>query len=205
MRILGRLSSVNVQKVVWCAGETGRAFERQDVGGAFGGNTTVDYLAKNPNGRIPVLEDGDVVLWESNAIVRYLAARYGDGHLWPADPVERAFVDRWMDWASLTLNAAMHTAFWQLVRTPPERRDAAAIEASIQATEAAIAILDGALAGRAYIGGGSFTMGDIPLGANVHRWLNMPISRRPAPQVEAWYARLMTRPAAQAALPLPIT
>lgn len=204
MRILGRISSINVQKVVWCAEDLGLAYERVDVGGKFGGNDTAEYLAKNPNGRVPVLEDGDLVLWESNAIVRYLAAKHGAGTLWPTDPAARALVDRWMDWGSMTLTAAMHGAFWQLIRTAPEKQDKALITKSIAEAEAAIAILDTALAGKSFIGGPAFTMGDIPIGCAVHRWLNLPITRQPASHVAAWYARIMERPGARAVLTVPI-
>jgi len=205
MRILGRISSINVQKVVWCAQELGLAYERVDVGGKFGGNTTPDYLAKNPNGRIPVVEDGDVVLWESNAIVRYLAAKHGSGSLWPTDLVVRADADRWMDWASMTLTMAMHGAFWQTVRTPPEQQDKALIAKSTAEGQAAIDILDKALAGRTYITGDTFTMGDIPLGCAAHRWLNLSVPKKSAPNVERWYGRIMERPAVRTVLTTPIT
>ena len=115
LRILGRISSVNVQKVVWCADELGLAYERVDVGGTFGGNDTPDYLAKNPNGLVPVIEDDGFVLYESNAIVRYLAAKHAEGTLWPRDPRQRADVDRWMEWQSTGYTPAMLVAFWQLV------------------------------------------------------------------------------------------
>jgi len=205
MRILGRLNSVNVQKVVWCAQELGLGYERLDVGGKFGGNTTPEYLAKNPNGRVPVLEDGDLVLWESNAIARYLAAKHGAGTLWPIDPAVRALSDRWMDWGTMTLNAAIHTAFWQTIRTPEEQRDAAAIAKSAAESQAAMDILDGALAGKAFVLGEQFSMGDIVVGCSTHRWINLPIGPKPGRHVQAWYERILQRPAVKSVLITPIT
>jgi glutathione S-transferase len=205
MRILGRLSSINVQKVVWCAEDLGLAYERVDVGGPFGGNSSPEFLAKNPNGRIPVVEDGDTILWESNAIVRYLAAKYGAGTMWPEDPAKRAVADRWMDWASLTLTTAMHAAFWQLIRTPEDKRDAAAIAKSVEESRAAMVVLEGGLAGKSFILGHEFSMGDIPVGCAVHRWLNLPIERPRLIHVEAWYGRLLERPGARKVLVSPIT
>lgn len=205
MRILGRLNSVNVQKVVFCAEELGLAYERIDVGGKHGGNTTPEYLAKNPNGRIPVLEDENVILWESNAIVRYLAAKHGAGKLWPTDLVHRADADRWMDWSSVTLVPAMTAVFWQTIRTPTDKQDKDLIERSTVETQKAIDILDRALAGKRYITGDTFTMGDIPIACATHRWLHLPVPRKPSPNLQVWYERVMERPAAGKTLEVPIS
>lgn len=200
----GRMTSVNVQKVVFALGECGVAYERHEAGGAFGVVDTPEYRAMNPNGLVPVLVDGDLVLWESNAIVRYLAARYAAGRLWPEDPGRRALADRWMDWQQTVLNPALGPAFHGLVRTAPDRRDPAAIEASRAKTEAALVILDAYLAGRDWLDGDAFGMAECVVGASVHRWLNMPIAREPRPNVERWYRTVFARPSAPAALPLPI-
>ncbi len=205
LRIWGRLSSVNVQKVVWTARELELPFERIDAGGAFGGNRTPEYLRMNPNGKIPVIDDDGFVLWESNAIVRYLAAKHGEGSLWPADPRRRADADRWMDWQATELTPAMRDAFMQLIRTAPEHRAPALIEASNAATEALMTILDDHLAGRRYLTGDAFTVGDIAAGAAVHRWFGLPQPHAPRPNVERWYRQLMTRPATGGVLTLPIT
>ncbi|HYC35986.1 MAG TPA: glutathione S-transferase family protein [Usitatibacter sp.] len=194
LRIWGRLSSVNVQKVVWCADELGLACERIDVGGKFGGNDTPEYLAMNPNGLVPVIEDEGFVLYESNAIVRYLGARHGDGSLWPADLRHRADADRWMEWQSTAYTPAMWGAFWQLVRTPAEKRDAALVESSRAKSEKLSSILDAHLATRRFLTGGTFTTADIVVGCAAHRWLNMPIERKPRPNLERWYAELKSRP-----------
>jgi len=204
LRIWGRLTSINVQKVVWCADESGVAFERIDVGGTFGGLDTPQFLALNPNRKIPAIEDGDVVLWESNVIVRYLAARHAAGTLYPGSPAERGRVDQWMDWQQTELGRAMTDAFTQLVRTPEPERDMRRVEASARATEPVVAILDHHLAARAFVAGDRFTMGDIPVGLQVHRWLGLPLERTPRPHVEAWYARLRQRAGAQRVLSLPV-
>ena len=205
LRIWGRLSSINVQKVVWTARELALPFERIEAGGAFGGNRTPEYLRMNPNGKIPVIEDDGFVLWESNAIVRYLAAKHGAGTLWPNDLRQRADADRWMDWHATELMPAMRNAFMQLIRTAPEQRSQTLIEESNTATEPLLAILDSHLAGRDFLCGNHFTMGDIAVGSSVHRWFGLPQPHAPRPNVERWYRRLVTRPAVAGVLTLPIT
>jgi len=205
LKILGRLSSINVQKVVWCADELGLAYERVDVGGKFGGNDTPDYLAKNPNGYVPVIEEDGFVLYESNAIVRYLAARGASRGLWPEDLRERADVDRWMEWQSNTLSPGQRDAFWQLVRTPPEKRDAATIEASRVKSEKCAAILDAHLAGHRFLAGERFTAADVVVGCSVHRWLNLPLGRTARPNLERYYGELKARPASRQVTHQPVT
>lgn len=205
LKIWGRISSINVQKVVWAAGEVGQPFERIDAGLHFGINKTPEYLAKNPNGLVPTLEDGDLVLWESGAIVRYLAARYGAGTLWPEDPVVRARADMWMEWSAVTLNPAFGPAFYNLVRAPVAERDPAAAAASVNKTEPLVAILDAHLSRSPFVGGNAFTMGDIIAGVMAHRWLHLPVEREPRPHLESWYRSIASRPAAAAALALPLT
>ncbi len=203
-RIWGRLSSVNVQKVVFAAEELAIPYERIDAGGAFGVVDTPEYRAMNPNGLVPVLQEGEFVLWESNAIVRYLAAAHAAGTAWPDDPAERALADRWTDWQSATLNPAMWHAFVNLVRTSPEKRDMAAVAASQQRAEALFAILDDALAGRDFLAAGRLTIAELVLAPSVHRWLNMPHEAGAHPNIRRWYTGLMERPAARAAMPLPV-
>ena len=205
LRIMGRINSINVQKVVWCARELGLPFERTDIGGAFGGTETPAYRAINPNGLVPVIDDDGFVLWESNAIVRYLSAGHGEGSLWPDSLKARADADRWMDWQATELGPTMRHAFIQLVRTTPEKRDQTKAVASANASERLIAILDEHLAKRDYMAGRAFTMGDIPAGLQMHRWLGMGVSRIPRPNIEAWYARLRARSRAQEVLSLPVT
>jgi glutathione S-transferase len=194
LRIWGRISSVNVQKVVWCADELGLDYERIDCGGKFGRNDTPEYLAMNPNGLVPVIEDDGFVLYESNAIVRYLAAREPGASLWPDTPRGRADADRWMEWQSTAFTPAMWGAFWHLIRTPEDKRDAALIESSRAKSEKLAGILDAHLATRKYLTGAAFTPADIVVGCAAHRWLNLPLARTPRPNLERWYAELKARP-----------
>jgi glutathione S-transferase len=194
MKIWGRANSINVMKVLWTADECGLKYEREDVGGAFGGNDQKWYLDMNPNGVVPTIDDGGRIIFESNAIVRYLAAKYAAGSLWPNDPGLRSEADRWMDWNS-TINGAMRDVFWGLIRTPPEKRDMAAIGKAAAETGKLWERLDQKLAGKSYVAGQHFTMGDIPIGCFVHRWYALPIERPDLKNVKAWYERLKTRPA----------
>ena len=205
LRIWGRLSSINVQKVVWCCDELGIPYERTDVGGAFGGNNTPEYLAMNPNGLVPVIDEDGFILYESNAIVRYLAARHGAGTLWPEDLRARADADRWMEWQSTGFTPAMWGAFWQLVRTPPEKRDAALVESSRAKTERLAGILDAHLRGRRYLAGDAFSPADIVVGCAAHRWLNMPVARESRPELARWYASLKSRPGSRQVTSSPVT
>ncbi len=194
LRILGRLSSINVQKVIWCCDELGLKYERVDIGGKFGGNDTPEYLAKNPTGLVPTLEEDGFVLPESDAIVRYLCARHSAGDLWPEDLRERAQADRWMVWASTSFISAMRDAFWELIRVAPEKRNAAAVEASRAKCEKCAAALDAQLAKRRFVTGERFTAADIVVGTAVHRWLNLPLARTPRPNLERYYLELKSRP-----------
>ena len=210
LQIWGRLSSINVRKVVWCAQELGLAFSRTEAGGPFGVVQTPAYRALNPNGLVPTIEadDGDaaggrVRLWESNVIVRYLAARHSHGDLYPGPLPARFDAERWMDWQQTTLNPAGREAFIQWVRTPAERRDAAAAERSVRAAEPLFARLDTHLATRAFMAGDRFTIADIPIGCELHRWFGLPAAlyARPAwPSLERYFAALRARPGAREVL-----
>ena len=205
LKIWGRLTSVNVQKVVWCADELGLAYTRIDAGRDFGLLETPEYLAKNPNGLVPVIEDDGFVLWESNAIVRYLASQYDEGRLWPADPRIRADADRWMDWQATSFNPAIGPAFWQLIRTPPGQRDPLVIETARDSGEKKLALLDAHLAASDFVAGSSFSMGDIPLGCSVDRWYKLPLVRQSHPHVERWYAALCSRGGARQVVELALS
>lgn len=197
IKIWGRKNSVNVQKVLWCCDELGIPYERVDAGGEFGGTREPEYLAMNPTALIPTIRDDGFTLWESNTIVRYLAAQYGTGPLWPEDPTARALAEKWMDYQLGTVWVAFRAAFLGLVRTPPEKRDPDQIEASLKSTAEALAILDAHLAGEDYVAGADLTVGDIALGSTVYRWLNMEIERPKMANLEAWHDRLATRSAYQ--------
>jgi len=205
LKIWGRTNSLNVKKVLWCAEELGLEYERIDAGLEYGVVNTPEYRRLNPNGLVPTIDDDGFVLWESHAIVRYLAARHGVGTLWPDDIRVRADADRWMDWATSTLNPAMRVVFWGLVRTPPAERNEKAIADSIVRSGELFAIVDAALADRSFIAGDGFSMGDIPLGCHAYNWMMLPIERRPLPRLEAWYQRLTNRPGFRKVVMLPLS
>ncbi len=195
LKILGRNNSVNVIKVLWCAAELGLDFDRTNIGGAFGGNDQPEYLAKNPMGRVPTVEDGDLILWESQAIVRYLAATHGIGTLWPEDPGERALSDLWMDWYTAHLHPPMTTIFWGLVRTAEADRDNDAITAAKVEAGKLWSVLDQHLEGRDFVNGEQLTIGDFPVGAAAFRYYSLVEERPAMPNLNKWYAALGERPA----------
>lgn len=205
IQILGRPNSVNVQKVMWAAAEIGVSVNRHDIGGAFGGNDTSEYLSQNPNGRVPTLVDGDFVLWESNAIVRYLSENHGAAPWYPEASHDRALCGQWMDWYLTTLHAPMTVIFWQLIRTAPEDRDHAAIAAAIEEASPVWAILDKHLKNRLYILGDELTMGDVPLGCSAYRWHTMDFTRPDLPNLKRWWDRLAERDAYKEHVMLPLT
>lgn len=204
LKIWGRKNSSNVRKALWCAEEAGLAYERIDAGGAFGLVNDAPYRALNPNGVVPTLDDDGFVLWESNTIVRYLAARYAPA-LYPQDLQQRASAEKWMDWTTSSFAAPFRTVFWGTLRTPPEQRDPAAIQAAIDTCVALLAVPEAALAKQPYLSGEQLGMGDIPLGSFIYAWFEMPIERPPQPHLQAWYARLKARPAYRAAVMTDLT
>lgn len=194
LKVWGRKNSSNVQKTMWAVGELGLAYQRLDIGMEFGGNDTPEYRAINPNGLVPTVQDGGFVLWESNSIIRYLAARYGPGTLEPAGLRSRAIANQWMDWQVSTFLPAFSKVFWEMVRTPPSQRDCGAIaKAKMQSVDAA-GILDAALQGNAYLAGNSFSMGDIPMGVFIYRFRALVPERPPMPHLDRWYGLLLDRP-----------
>ena len=195
LKIWGRNNSVNVIKVLWCAAELGLDFVRTDIGGAFGGNDQPEYLAKNPMGRVPTVEDGDLILWESQAIVRYLASTHGIGTLWPEDPGERALSDLWMDWYTAHLHPPMTTIFWGLVRTAEANRDNDAIAAATVEAGKLWSVLDQHLEGCGFVNGDQLTIGDFPVGAAAFRYYSLVEERPAMPNLDRWYAALGERPA----------
>lgn len=204
LKIWGRTNSVNVKKALWAAEELGLKYERIDAGMQFGVTRTPEYRKMNPNSLVPTIEDDGFVLWESHAIVRYLAAKHAAGTLWPTDLRVRADAERWMDWA-FTFQNAMRDVFWGLIRTPPEKRDLKAIEAGARRSADLIQIAEKTLEKRPFMAGERFTMGDIPIGCEVQRWMRVPIERPRLPHVEAWFERLRARPAFLRVVDVPLT
>ena len=199
--VWGRATSSNVMKALWGLGELGLPFQRIDVGGAFGKTDTPEYRAMNPTGLVPTLQEGEFTLWESNAILRYLAQVHASGTpLWPEEAHARADIDRWMDAQQTVLNRPMSGVFWGLVRTPADKRDLAAVAASIAETARAWGMIEPHLARHAFIAGPKFTLCDIPWGVHAHRWFGMDylgLTRPELPSLRAWYDRLCQRPAYQ--------
>jgi len=206
IKIWGRNTSSNVQKVMWAVGEIGLPHRRIDIGGPFGKNREPAYLAMNPNGLVPTLEEEDgFLLWESNSIVRYLAAKHRAGMLEPADLRARARANAWMDWQLSVLGPAIFQCFWGLIRTPPEKRNYAAIEESKKKTTEAIGILDGELGKSAFVAGEAFSYGDIPSAVMANRYRQLVPERPAFANFERWYAAIAARPAFKdqvAAVPL---
>ena len=205
LKILGRDTSSNVMKVLWACAELDLEFEREDIGGKYGGNDTSDFLRLNPNGLVPVIVDDGFINWESNSCVRYLAAKHDPGGLYPDNLQVRAVAERWMDWQVTTVSPTMIPVFRGMIRTAPENRDMDAIQASRAALSAKMSIINNVLAENTFMTGDTFTMGDIPLGIAAWRWFNMPIEREEYPHLKRWVDALGERPGYQRHIMKPVT
>ncbi len=198
LKIWGRATSSNVQTAMWAAAEVGQPVERLDWGGSFGGNDTPEYRAMNPNGLIPVLEDGDVVLWESPVIVRYLGARYGSETFWPSDPADRARLDMWAEWTKTSVAPELiYKIFWHLVRTPEPRRDMTVVAAGADALAKLMPRLDARLADVDFLGGEDVCFADIVTGHVLYRYMTLEFPKAETPNLDAYYERLTARPTFQ--------
>ena len=196
LKILGKPTSINVRKVLWLCAEIGVPFDNEPWGAGVRSTDAPGFRALNPNAQVPVIVDGDFVLWESNTICRYLAGRHGRTDLLPAEPRERARVEQWMDWQAADLNTAWRTAFVALMRGNPAHADARAIADSAAAWNRQMRLLDEHLAQAGpFVVGATFTLADIVLGLSANRWLMTPIERPALPAVQAWFDRLSERPA----------
>lgn len=205
LKIWGRRNSINVMKVLWVCEELALPFEQIDAGMQFGVVNTPEYAAMNPNRKVPTIDDDGFVLAESNTIVRYLAARHGREDLLPTDAQARARIESWMDWASFSLAIAMTPLFWQLIRTPEDKRDPKVIAANATEAERCMRILDEQLAGQPHLAGKGFTLADMPAAAFVHRWLALPIERPALPRLEDYYRRMLERPGYRAHVAGPLS
>jgi len=205
LKIWGRKNSINVQKVLWCCEEIGVEYQRIDAGGDFGIVQTPQYRSLNPNALVPTIEDEGFVLWESHAIVRYLAARHKARGLWPDDLKSRAEADQWMDWSSSTFWPALRPLFMGLIRTPANQRDPHALEDSRARTAAVLAIVDKHLESHVFLAGTNFTVSDIALGCGIWRWMALPIERPSLPNVQRWFDSLVQRPAYKKVVMLPLS
>ena len=205
LTIWGRKNSINVQKVLWCCGELKLKYDRIDAGMEHGVNNTPEYRVMNPNGLVPTINYDGFILWESHAIVRYLSGIHGLGTLWPGTPRAFAEADRWMEWYNTTLWNNLRPVFWNLVRVAPEKRDVALVNESVKRLTSNFEIADAHLAKNRYFGGNEFTMGDIPMGVAAFRWFNVPIDRPALRNLEAWYERIVQRPAFKEHCAAPLT
>ncbi len=199
----GRLSSCNVQKAAWALEELELPYEHVPLGGVHGGTDTPEYRAMNPNGLVPTLRDGELVIWESHAIVRFLSAEYGSGLLFPMEARDRAVVDQWTDWTATTFQPAWIGLFWAKVRTPEAEQDAAAIGKALAATNRCMVVVEERLARTPYLGGREFSYADIVAGVAMYRWSTMQIEQPVLPHVAAWHARLNDRAAFRKAVNVP--
>jgi len=199
LTIYGRRNSANVQKVMWLVGELGLEHEHVPLGGAFGGNDTPEHRARNPQGKVPAIDDGGVVVWESHAILRYLAAQYGGARFYPASAAERAKYDPWLDWSQCTWQSNfLNGVFWGYYRTPEAQRDWPAIEAALARCARDLQLLDAVLAKQPFLGGDGLSLADIPAGTLLFRYFTLDVAghaRPEAPHVAAWYHRLLDRAA----------
>jgi glutathione S-transferase len=197
IKIWGRNTSSNVQKAMWAIDELGLEHQRIDIGGAFGMNREPKYLAMNPNGLVPTLEEEDgYLLWESNSVVRYLAGKHDkNGVLEPKDAKQRALASQWMDWQLSVAGPAITPAFWGLIRTAPEKRDMAAIKTSQEKITDAMKMLDAQLAKTAYVAGTAFSYGDIPVGVMCYRYRQLVPSRPATQHLDRWYDAIAKRKA----------
>jgi glutathione S-transferase len=205
LKVWGRVNSINVQKVLWALEELRVPYERVDAGLAFGVVNEPFYVKMNPNSRVPTIDDDGFVLWVSNAIVRYLAGKHGAGSLCPSDPRARADSDRWMDWAANHIGPSITPVFWGLIRTPPDKRNMALIEAEAEKLGQIFGVLEQSLGDKAYVAGNDFTMGDIVVGVYVYRWYALAVKHPPLPRVEAYYERLKQRPPFQKHIMRPLS
>lgn len=203
MLLYARRSSSNCQKVLWLLGELGLEYEFQATGGDAGGLDRPEYGALNPNRAVPTLVDGDLAVWESHSILRYLAARHASSEWWPDDPGERSWIDRWMDWSQSGFDRAFMALFWGYWRTPEADRNEAANRMQLERCRHYMQILDGELAGRTYLLGDRLTLADVPLGALMYRYVELDVTDELLPNVARWYAALTERKAFQTHVMLP--
>jgi glutathione S-transferase len=196
LKIWGRRNSFNVQKVLWLTGELGLVYEHIPAGGDFGRLDEAEFRGLNPHGRVPLLQDGNIAVWESHAILRYLGAKYGADNFWPDDPAVRSQIDAWMDWTETAFQPNfVNGIFWAYYRTPEAKRDWTLIRKNIRRCAEHLRLLDGIFAGRTYLAGETFSLADIALGTLFYRYFQLDVERPSAPYAEAWYHRLEERSA----------
>ena len=194
LRIYGYAASINVRKVLWTCTELGVPFVRENWIGPSRHASDPAFLSMNPVGLVPVIDDDGAVIWESNTIIRYLAASRGRSDLLPEDPLLRAHIEMWMDWQSSDFNNSWRVAFQGLVRKNPDYQNAVAIERGMSAFCKMVAIVDAQLAkSGGYICGPRFCLADIPIGLSIHRWRSIPAEKQRLNHIDEYYERLCDR------------
>ena len=197
LKIYGRFSSLNVQKVMWMIGELDLEYDHINVGGSVGGLDTPEFLTINPHGKVPVVDDNGFIVWESHSILRYLAAKFGESGYWPHDAAERSLINRWMDWGQTALQPAFMGLFWGFYRTPADQRDEQKIARYIEACHRQFGVLDQVLSNHDFLTGDYFTTADMPAGTTLYRYYNMDVPTPEMPHLKAWFDRLTQRPGYQ--------
>ncbi len=205
LTVWGRENSTNVKKVLWLLDELGEMYQVINAGGAYGKLSEPLFLSLNPNGLVPCVQDDDFILWESNAILRYLAERSGNPAFWGNDARQRASADKWLDWVSSSLPVPFRQVFINLVRTPEDQRDMAAVKTGMAAFEKQWAVVDAVLAKQTWLSGEKFGLGDIPMGCFAYAWFGLDIERQPHPHLERWYQQLTQRPAYRKRVMIPLS
>ena len=197
LTVYGRKSSFNLQKVMWLVGELGIAHRHVELGGSFGGLDRAEFLAMNPHGRIPVINDSGIIVWESHAILRYVAAKYSsETSFWKANPAERAKADQWMDWSQTALQPAfLIGVFWGWYRMPEAKRNMTAVNKALEQTNNYLRHADRQLEGNSFMLGDRLSLADIPIGTHLYRYFNLDLPHPSLPNVERWYERLQSRSA----------
>lgn len=203
IELWGRKNSSNVMTVTWTLGELGLEYKRHDIGGSFGGADTPEMLARNPNAVVPTIEVDGNTLWESNVICRYLCAKHSSGTLSPTDLYQRAIADQWMDWVKTTMYPGFLPIFFNMIRIAPENKNQAAIDAALKTTHKVLTDLDKHLQNNRFVAGDEFTMGDIPLGPAIYRYMTLNIERPKLVALDRWYQQLCERPAYQKHVMIP--
>lgn len=199
LKVWGRRSSSNVQALMWCIGELGLPYERIDAGLTYGVVDTPEYLSKNPNGTVPTIQDGDnPPLWETGAILRYLAGAYGTNDFWGVDPIGRAHIDRWAEWSKINIALKFTVpVFWRVVRTPPSKRDPVAIRDALSSLNRLLDIAETRLSKLPFLAGEHFTLADIQFGHCLFRYFDIDIERSDHPHLRRYFETLTSRKAFQ--------
>lgn len=199
LTVWGRKTSSNVQALMWCIGEMELPYVRHDIGHKYKGTETDFYYSLNPNRTVPVLQDGTAPpLWETGAILRYLANRYGAESFWPSDDIQKANIDKWAEWSKINVATAFNLpVFWRVVRTPQENRDEQAITEAMVKLENYLSVAEAQFEKHRFLAGDDFSLADIQFGHVLYRYYDIDVVRKSLPRLRAYYENIAVRPAFQ--------